>query len=62
MKIPKGFFKKLKYDVKIPTIKCSICNQNILDTPTNRIKNQIYEYAKAPATSNKGRNLGGKRY
>lgn len=40
IKIPKGFFEKLKYSVKVPTIKCAICGHRILDTPTNRIENQ----------------------
>ena len=39
IKIPKNFFKKLKWKVKLPTIKCIICGEDVLNTPTNRLKN-----------------------
>ena len=41
IKIPKEFFNKLKWKVKIPTIKCKQCGEDILDTPTNRLNNMI---------------------
>ena len=43
IKIPKAFFNKLKWKVKIPTIKCKQCGEDILDTPTNRLNNMIWE-------------------
>ena len=36
--IPKGFFKKLKWKVNLPTFKCKYCKGDVLDTPTNRLK------------------------
>jgi len=41
IQIPKSFFKKLKCKIKLPTIKCNICGEEILDTPTNRMSNFI---------------------
>jgi hypothetical protein len=40
IKIPKKFFKELKYKITLPTIKC-FCGKEILDTPTNRMINFI---------------------
>jgi hypothetical protein len=39
-KIPKEFYEDME-DIKIElaTIKCSICGEKILDTPTNRMTN-----------------------
>ncbi len=34
-------FKKLKFKVSLPTIKCS-CGQSILDTPANRIQSKCF--------------------
>lgn len=39
IKIPKKFFKKLNLNIKVPTIRCKKCGEEILDTPTNRLKN-----------------------
>ena len=46
IKVPKGFFKKLKCDIKIPTIKCAMCGQKVLDTPSNRIRNWAFDMIK----------------
>jgi 4-hydroxy-3-methylbut-2-en-1-yl diphosphate synthase IspG/GcpE len=38
IKIPKSFFKKLKCKpFTVPTIKCPVCGEEILDTPSNRL-------------------------
>ena len=37
--IQKEFFKKFKWRLELPTIKCKVCGEDILDTPTNRLKN-----------------------
>ena len=38
IKIPKGFFKKLKYKINLPTFKCKFCGGDVLLTPTNLAK------------------------
>lgn len=38
IKIPKGFFNKLKYKISLPTFKCKYCNKNVLWTFNNIIK------------------------
>jgi hypothetical protein len=38
IKIPKGFFYKMKWKIKLPTFKCKICEKDVLDTPLNRLK------------------------
>lgn len=43
IKIPKNFFKDLKYEVNVPTFKCS-CGEKVLDTPTNRLQSEVYNH------------------
>lgn len=38
IKIPKDYFKDVDFKITLPTIKCKICGQDILDTPQNRMK------------------------
>lgn len=41
--IPKDFFKELDFKLQVPTILCPICEEEILDTPTNRLLTKLYE-------------------
>lgn len=38
IKIPKNFFKDLKFDIKVPTFVCKFCGEGVLLTPTNLLK------------------------
>lgn len=40
--IPKEYFKPFKVNIKLATIKCAFCNEDVLDTPKNRLKNLFY--------------------
>jgi len=35
IKIPKNYFRKLKYKISLPMMKCGVCGKKILLTPTN---------------------------
>ena len=39
IKIPKDFFKGLKYKINFPKIMCKICYKKVLDTPRQRLVN-----------------------
>jgi hypothetical protein len=42
IKIPKDFFKDLKFKIDLPTFKCS-CGKEVLDTPANRLEAFAYK-------------------
>jgi uncharacterized protein (UPF0212 family) len=43
-KIPKEFYEGLEHvKIELATIKCVVCGEEILDTPTNRMQNLLVD-------------------
>lgn len=40
LKIPKDYFKDIKFHIDLPTFICS-CGECVLDTPSNRLQSDL---------------------